>query len=192
MSDGTQPDKHASDSAPGTASYGRAARRQQWHDMVTRAVRPANDTPASPHPMVYLFLYVSFGVFVFGTVTAVRIHRELQHSRATLGTVTDVVPTVDTDGDGSGFHYVFGYDIDGSRYIYTTPWSSHPPAYHVGERVWIAYHPRRPRDARIATLAGSYVMPWIMLGIGTFVGLTCLGLIFSQPIMRWLHPHLYA
>lgn len=142
--------------------------------------------------MTYLLLYVFFGVFVFGAVTAVRIHRELQASHATLGTVTELVPAVDSDGDGSGVHYVFGYEVDGTRYTYTTSWSSHPPAYGVGERVWIAYHPRRPRDARIATLAGSYVTAWIMLAIGTFGGLTCAGLLFGQPVMRWLHPHLFA
>ena len=47
--------------------------------------------------MTYLLLYVFFGVFVFGTVTAVRIHRELQASHATLGTVTELVPAVDSD-----------------------------------------------------------------------------------------------
>ena len=141
-----------------------------------------------------MFVYCMLCLFVllcgFGVRNVVKVYRELQDSRAVLGTVVRLVESSGSDGGGSD-HSVIAYEVNGTAYEYMTPWSSSPPTYGIGERVRIAHARLDASRGRVATAGSAYGTGFLMVFIGSGGLLFCLGLIHSDRVMRWLHPHLY-
>ena len=139
---------------------------------------------------VYIVLCIFVAVSGWGMRSLLKVHRELNESRATLGTVVRLVESTGSDGGGANPSGI-AYDVDGTAHEYMTPWSSSPPTYDVGERVRIAYARADASRARVATAGGAYGMAFLTFFVGLGGLLFCLGMIHSDRVMRWLHPHLY-
>ena len=70
------------------------------------------------------------------------------------------------DSDGSVAHPIIRFH-DGERSVEIRGRvGSSPPAYAVGERVPLLYHPGRPEDARPATFSDRYLLPLGFSGLG--------------------------
>jgi hypothetical protein len=82
-----------------------------------------------------LFAMIGLGFGVYSAVFAIGAE-EVQ------GTVVKMV------GD-TGQSPVVEYEVKGRKFTYQSPLSSSPPAYCVGERISVLYHPNDPAKAQI-------------------------------------------
>lgn len=65
----------------------------------------------------------------------------------------------------------------GKRFTFNSSISSSPPAYAVGDKVTMLYHPANPRSAQINTFHDRWMFPLIF----TFVGLGAVAFSFAIP-----------
>jgi hypothetical protein len=60
------------------------------------------------------------------------------------------------------------YAVNGERYTYKSKFSTSPPAYSVGDKVKMLYHPNNPQLAQINTFHDRWLLPLINSGFGIF------------------------
>jgi hypothetical protein len=72
---------------------------------------------------------------------------------------------------GRGRVPVVRFEVDGQSYEVVGKIASTPPAYTVGDRVWVRYPPARPEAAWIDSFVEQYLLPLIFGSIGLVVSL---------------------
>lgn len=71
-----------------------------------------------------------------------------------------------TGSGGRTWYPTVEYTVDGRVYSFDSSTGSNPPAYATGDTVPVAYDPKNPSDAQIATFSSAYLMPMVFGGVG--------------------------
>jgi Protein of unknown function (DUF3592) len=108
------------------------------------------------------------------------------------GLVVDVRVVEGIDRDQTWYPMVVFRAANGQRVQFEAPTGSGRDSYHRGDRVPVAYDPRKPQDARIVSFA-TYGLPLVFILVGgaaILVGgtLTTIG-VRAYLIRRWLLRH---
>ena len=72
---------------------------------------------------------------------------------------------------GRGQVPVVRFEVDGESYEVVGKIATQPPAYAVGDRVWVRYRPARPEAAWIDSFVEQYLLPLIFGSIGLVASL---------------------
>jgi hypothetical protein len=103
------------------------------------------------------------------------------------GTVIALKESPATQDSGVTYYPVIKYDVGGQTYTFESSNSSDPPAYNVGERVWLRYDPADPHRARIDSWYELWLMP-VMLGGAALVVAVVINVLAVMSIMRGFKP----
>ena len=103
------------------------------------------------------------------------------------GTVIAMKESPATQDSGVTYYPVIRYEVGGQTYTYTSSNSSDPPAYHVGERVWLRYDPADPHRARIDSWYELWLMP-VMLGGAALIVAVVVNAVAVVSLMRGVKP----
>jgi hypothetical protein len=117
------------------------------------------------------FAYISLGLGVLLLFISLVLWNKtrLFVARATTaqGVVTDLVVVRDKDGGSDTYKPEVKFSTgDGKEIVFTSSFSSRPPAYDVGETVPVLYLPRQPQEARINGFGSLWLGCVILAGLG--------------------------
>jgi hypothetical protein len=105
--------------------------------------------------------------FGFGTYTSIWLFRSLPGQ----GTVTDLIPQTNNDGN-INYSAQFRFKArDGQLYTATAGVATNPPSFAVGEDVRVRYLPTDPASAKLSYFWQLWFEPVLSAGLGMlFVG----------------------
>jgi hypothetical protein len=121
--------------------------------------------PATPRQMLFIgwfFFLLSSGLVAFGIGALVDNLRFRSGASQASGEVIRLQWVHD-----AGAHPVVRYEFQGRQVEFHSRLSADPPAYKVGERVTVFYHPEAPEDARIDSAVDRYIGPLVFAGGGS-------------------------
>lgn len=101
---------------------------------------------------------------------------------AAAGKVVALKESPATQDSGVTYAPVIEYKVAGRSYTYTSPNSSHPPAYTVGERVTLLYDPADPGRARVDSWWELWLMPALLGGAALVIAVVVNGLAFRAAV----------
>jgi uncharacterized membrane protein len=130
-------------------------------------------------------------LFIISIYSGIRTYSWVSKSSSYEGEVIELVRKKKSSGSKGNdtFAPKVRYVMDGTEREFTSPQSSSPPGFSVGEQVKIAYHAGKQKEA-IATFGQLYGFSLIgsILSLGAILAL----MVFmnGSKILTALHPHL--
>jgi hypothetical protein len=88
------------------------------------------------------------------------------HFGAEANQAEGVVIRMVSSGRKGGSSPVVRYEVDGQSYELQSTVSSSPPAYSVGEKVTVLYHPDNPGGGQIDSFIDRWLFPLVFGGMG--------------------------
>lgn len=113
--------------------------------------------------VVAILSLAAVGFFAGALFCCLKTRSFLRAARRTEGVVVANAAARNSDG-GETFVPIVQFATAGdARVEIAGRVASNPPAYRIGERVRVAYLPKRPHDARILTFFNLYWLPLMFL-----------------------------
>jgi hypothetical protein len=111
----------------------------------------------------------------------------IERAKITSGTVIEMGRSVSSSSDNRGsvtyYPVVEFFTAGGKRIVFSSNFSSNPPAYEVGEKVEVYYEPEKPSGAEIKSFFSQWFAAILTGGMGLIfgtIGFVNLGIQFKK------------
>ncbi|MFT3890001.1 MAG: DUF3592 domain-containing protein [Anaerolineales bacterium] len=119
-----------------------------------------------------VFANLFFAAFcLWGTYAAYTSWRLDKEGETTTGRVVRLEESSDSDGGCCVYSPVIEFEANGQTYSFESSNASYPPAYDVGEKVKVIYHPNDPTTAQINKWTERWLFPIIIIPAMIFTAL---------------------
>ncbi len=125
--------------------------------------------------MLISFILIGWGIYSYKDKT-----ENFASYKKTEGTVIRMREVPDSEHAGITYAPVIKYkDALGKEFTYESKHSSDPPAYDIGEKVWLIYDPADPKEVYIDSFREKWVLTIVLFLCGIIVFPISIWMIFT-------------